>query len=749
MKRKWTRRAFLAMGSLAGTGLVVGVSGLAYLNRKIEKYSGKGLGLGTSLNAWIRIAPDNTVILAIPRVEMGQGVYTALPMMVAEELEVEMDQLKIVHPQAESPYTNLFMVTQQPPDILNEYSLTQKFFSYLTIVATGGSTSVADAFNNLRYAGASAREMLKNAAAHRWKIAASNCIAHKGTVTNTINQQMYTYGELAEEAALIDLGDMPPLKRKQDWEILGKSIPRLDIPAKVNGSAVFALDVRMDNLHFAVFRNPAVLGGKIIAIKNRGAVEHMKGVKKVLLTEYGVAVVATNTWYAKKAVDALVLEEQQTENHQLSSAAIMQKVEQLLDEPPEMITEEIGSVDTTIFDTADQIIEAKYYAPFLAHAPLETVSCTALLANNELQLWLGHQSISNAQAAASKVTGLDESKITLHGTFLGGAFGRKGEIGIVLRAAAVSKALPGIPVMTIYTREEDMRKSIYRPASTSIFKASVGASGKIDAWYNKLVSQSAMKGAMARSIPPMYFEGMEAGITDGARDLPYTMANRKIEMSTIEIPVPVGPMRSVDHGLNAYFTECFMDECAKASGTDPLIFRKSKLKHLPQFLIVLEKLEHLSNWHRDLPDGKFRGMAIHKSFGTLVGQVVEITHLADKEFSIDRYYCIVDCGTYINPDMVKAQMEGSIIFGLSAALYGEITWEGGQVVQQNFPQYNMVRMAVAPEITVEILENDNYPSGVGEPGVPPATPALANAIFSATGEPVRSLPLTKQGFRFV
>ncbi|MEL6276812.1 MAG: molybdopterin cofactor-binding domain-containing protein, partial [Bacteroidota bacterium] len=407
--------------------------------------------------------------------------------------------------------------------------------------------------------------------------------------------------------------------------------------------------------------------------------------KKALFTQYGIAIIATNTWYAKKAIEKLQLKTADEHNGSFNSAQIAEQMAAALEVGPTIITEEVGEVDPIFADHTD-LMEATYKAPFLAHAPMETVSCTALVTRDGVDIWVGHQSISGVQSAASHITGIAKENIRIHTTFLGGGFGRKGELAIVLRACTVAKAFPGIPVMTLYTREEDMQCSIYRPGSVSKFKAAIGSGGEILAWENHVVAQAPMIGGMSRAVPPMDpMPGMENGVGDGAHFLPYYMAHRKVGLTIPDLPIEVGLLRSVCNGLNAYFTECFLDECAHKAHQDPLQFRRQKLKKKPKELAVLDKLAEISQWNRPLAPNRYRGMAIHNSFGSIVGQVAEITQTAQKEFSIDQFYCVIDCGTAIHPDTVKGQMEGSIIFGLSSALYGEITWEDGIVVQQNFP----------------------------------------------------------------
>ncbi|MEL6192375.1 MAG: molybdopterin cofactor-binding domain-containing protein [Bacteroidota bacterium] len=746
-KKKWTRRAFLIAGGVAGTGLVVGVAGMSFLNKRIKKYTGRGMGDGASLNAWIRIAPDNTVTLAIPRAEMGQGVYTALPMMIAEELEVSMDKLKVIHPQPESPYANLFMLTQKEPNLFKGTSFDEKLYSFLTIIGTGGSTSISDGFNNMRYAGATSREMLKEAAAKRWGVSRSNCGAENGYVINNDSGEKLTYGELAAEAAGIELPDLPELKNKAKWKIMGKPVKRLDTPGKVNGTAEFGMDVRIDGMVYAAVRQPSVIGGKITALTNEEDILAKKGVKKVVTTDNWVAVVADNTWRAKNAALSLKLEEDAQGNDNISSESIADMIETSLGTTPIAVVEEEGNVGGAL---KGEVLEALYEVPYLAHATMEPMNCTALVEGDKATVWVGSQASSVTQTAVSETTGIPKENITVHTTYLGGGFGRRGETEYIRMAAAIAQKMPGTPVKAVFSREDDMRNDMYRPAVASAFKAVVSSDGEIEAWDNKMVLQSVSNSSMSRMMPSMAPEPKDdTASTEGARELPYHMANRRVSLGDIALPIQVGFWRSVGSSQNAFFTECFMDECAEAAGQDPYEFRRSKLDAHPRFKKALEKVAEISKWTSAPEEGVFRGIALHKSFGSIVAEVAEIRKMGEKEFKIENFYATIDCGTYVHPDIVKAQVEGAIIFGLSAALYGEITWKGGAVQQYNFPQYEMVRMKVAPTTQVHIMENDEYPSGVGEPGLPPAAPALVNALYAATGERIRSLPLSKHGFTFV
>lgn len=728
---------------------MVGVGGLLYVNKKIKEYSGEGFGEGDSLNAWIRIAPDNTITVAVPRAEMGQGVYTAIPMLVAEELEVEMSSIKVVQPQPEGPYANTFLLTNQRPDIYKGLSMMEKIASFLPVVATGGSTTIRGLYDILRVSGASARESLLQAAAAKWGIDQSKCLAEKGHVVNLTNKEKLSYGELAAAASKIEIKQLPELKPLKDFKILGTPVARLDIPEKVTGDAQFGIDVRLEGMLFAAMRHCSYLGGAITSINNQAEVESMPGVKKtVLLPEgRGVAVVADNTWRAKNAALALDLEE--TGDETISSEGISKMMEETIADGIIATPIDKGDVEA-VFMKNKNLVEAKYEVPYLAHACMEPINCTVLVQGDRAEAWAGLQSSSLTRDAINTATGISKSNIKTNITYLGGGFGRRSEIDMVLNAAHVAKEMEGTPIQLVYTREECMRHDMYRPAVASRFRAAISESGEIDAWENKMALQSVSHSAMMRIMPAMAEDPKkDPTSTEGASTLAYEMKNAKVAFGQLDLPIQVGYWRSVGSSQNAFFTECFMDECAHAAGQDPYQFRRSKLKDHPRYIAVLDKIAEMSGWSNPLPEGRFRGIALHESFGSIVGQVAEISKTGDKEFKIEKFYCAIDCGRTINPNTIAAQMQSGIIFGLSAALFGEITFAGGQVEQFNFPQYEMVRMKTAPVVDVHIMEVDEYPGGVGEPGTPPAAPALANAIFAATGERVRSLPLMKHGYSFV
>lgn len=748
-KQKLTRRAFMITGGLLGGGLVVGAGGLVYMNKKIKAYTGEGFD-SNMVNAWVGITTDNRVRIAVPRSEMGQGTNTALPMLVAEELEVDMSQVEIVQPQPESPYANTTAVVSKPRDIYGTMEFMEKVAAFLPVVATGGSTSIIDAYDVMRMAGATAREALVQAAAKKWGVDKSTLTAAQGKVINPANNESLTYGELAEDAATIKIAELPKLKDRKDFRIIGKPMARLDIPEKTDGSAIFGLDIRREGMLYAAMRHATYQGGSISAINNEARIMEMAGVKKVLLLPEGVGavVVADNSWRAMNAAKALDFTE--SGNSTLSSVEIANMATQLLAND-EMIATPVNEGDTaSVFGKSDKVLEATYEVPYLAHACMEPMNCTVLVEGDKAEAWAGSQGSSLVMNTINKVIGIPKENIRVNIPYLGGGFGRRAEVDFIAHASFVAQQMEGTPIQLVYSREEDIRYEMYRPYCQSQFRAVVSKDGQIEAWENRLAVQSVANNSINR-IEPAFAPPPEEDPTtiEGAAHLPYDMQNTKVAFGQLELPVPVGNWRSVGSSFNGFFSESFMDECAHAAGQDPYLFRKNKLKNHPRFEAVLDKVAAISNWGQPLAEGKFRGISLQKSFGSIVAEVAEVTKVGDKEFSIDNFYCVIDCGRVVNPDTVEAQMQSGMVYGLTAAMYGEITFNEGEVEQYNFPQYEMMRLSTVPNFVVHIMDVDAYPGGVGEPGLPPAASALANALFAATGERVRSLPFKNAGYRFV
>jgi len=577
----------------------------------------------------------------------------------------------------------------------------------------------------------------------------ADCYAEKAYIRNRKNSNNFTYGELAEEAGEVKLNGLPKLKNREDFKIIGQ----LDVPEKVTGEAVFGLDVRQEGMLYGVVRHPQTIGGEISKITNQADIEAMDGVKKVFISEFGPAIViADNTWRASIAARSIETEEDNA-NADISTAALNTKIDELMKAEPIEVRIDEGNALAALGNNRDvegKVIEARYDVPYLAHATMEPMNCTVLVKDGKCICWVGHQAPSVVHNLLKESTGIGKENITINTVYLGGGFGRRGEPDFVRYAGSAAKAMEGVPVQLVFTREEDMQNDTYRPMASCAFKAKIKANGEIEAFDSMSVLQSCQENAMMRILPAMATSAEDDATTvEGIEDLPYIMNNKRVAFGNLELPVQIGFWRSVGFSQNSFFAESFIDECAHAVNIDPYDFRRTKLKDKPRFTAVLDRVAEISGWKNPLPENKFRGMALVKSYRSIVGEVAEITKLGEKEFRIDKFYCAIDCGNTVNPGIIESQIAGGAIFGLTAALYGEITWENGQVVQRNFPQYEMVRMDVCPKFEVDILDVDEYPGGVGEPGTPPAAPALANALFAATGERVRSLPLTKLGYKFV
>ena len=736
------RRGFIITGGIIGGGLLVGIGGLTYLNKNIAKYSGYGMGEGHSLNAFVRIGADNTITLAVSRTEMGQGVYTSLPMLIAEELEVEMSQIKVVHPQPEGPYANLFMANETPRAIDGKLTMMQKIFAFIPNIITGGSTSIRDGYDHQRVVGAMAREMLLAAAAKRWDTQVTNCYAEKGFVINKQNQEKLSYGDLAAEAAQQKAPKNPPLKNRDQFRLVGKAVDRLDVPEKVDGTALFGLDVRPENLQYAVIKHPSQVGGTITAIDNKSEVQNLPGVTGVVLIEEGAVVVGNTTWHARQAADQLKVQEEKPEH-----VDAIQTLTAALNGEPSKVWENEGDIES-VLGASDQVIEASYEVPYLAHACMEPLNCTVLVEGDRAECWTGNQSSTFIINGVAEGAGIAKDKIICHTTYLGGGFGRRGETDFVLKAAKVAKQFPGTPVQLVYTREEDMRNDFYRPAVVAKLSAGLDAKNVLG-WKKKVATQGALADLLKRNVPMMPMKNEDdPSSTEGLRNLPYKMNASYTDLTTMDLPMNVGTWRSVGHSQNAFFAESFVDECAHAIQKDPYELRKELLVEAPRFSAVLDKLAEISSWSTPLAEGKFRGMAIHESFGSIVGEVAEIT-LDDKNIKVEKVYCVIDCGRTVNPGIIETQMQSGIVYGLTAALYGEVHVKDGKIVQNNFPNYQMLKMSTMPEVVTHIMEVDDVPGGVGEPGTPPIAPALVNAIFAGSGQRIRSLPLSRHGYKFV
>jgi isoquinoline 1-oxidoreductase beta subunit len=720
-----SRRDFLKTGASLGAGLTIAF----YLpSRLTQRLAATGLaeepGPGAfAPNGWVHIGTDGIVTITVDKSEMGQGVYTALPMLVAEELEVELASVRVAPP-PENPA------------------------AWSRRVGTGGSTSVRTSYDILRKAGASAREMLIAAAAQAWGVSPESCRAQQGAVVHVPSGRRLGYGELAIRAAALPVPSDPPLKDPKDFRLLGKRTPRLDTPAKVNGTAQFGIDVRLPGMLYASVERSPVFGGRVRRVDDARA-KAVRGVRHVVRLDWSadeyqmaraanaVAVVADRYWAAVTGRRALAVEWDEGANASLTSEGLRAKLAQLAEQPGVRARSEGDA--TAALGRAAKTIEAVYEVPYLAHATMEPMNCTARVRPDSCDVWAPTQSPSSAQQVAAKLTGLPMEKVRVHTTYLGGGFGRRSETDFVAEAVRLSKAV-GAPVQVIWTREDDTRHDFYRPTTYNRFTAALDAGGNPIAWTHRIVGASI---SLSKFRPLR--DGIDGSLVEGAANIPYEIPNILVEQTALDLPVPVGYWRSVGNSHNAFVTECFFDEVARAAGKDPYELRRALLSDHPRHRAVLDLAAEKAGWGKPLPEGRSRGIAVAEAFGSYVAQVAEISLDANGKPRVHRVVCAVDCGPTVNPDTIEAQMQGGIVYGLSAALYGEITIERGRVKQGNFNDYPVVRMNEMPAVEVYILPSTEKQGGIGEPGVPPIAPAVCNAILAATGKPVRALPIIRNG----
>jgi isoquinoline 1-oxidoreductase beta subunit len=727
---------------------------------------------GVVFNGWIKIKADGGVVLAMPRSEMGQGVHTALAMLVAEELDVPLERVSLEQAGADTIYGNVAMLVGslpfhplevddhalegaprvRPAKVRVGEWMMGKLARELGINATGGSSSVADAWEVLRTAAATARASLLGAASLDWKLPVDELSVKSGVISHPSGPSAH-YGELAKFAAVTPPGEVI-LKSRKDWKLVGRSAPRLDIPAKVDGSAIFGLDVRLPGMLYAAVRLCPMLGGSAGAIQANAALA-LPGVERLVrLPAYagstaGLAVVGKTWWQAQQAALAVPVDWQQRPAGALDSREIEKALEAALERD-----EEEGHTFYIKNTAADggkagagvaRKVEALYRAPYLAHATLEPMNCTAQIKDGKVWLWAPTQVPQMAVAVAARVAGVAPENVHLTVTLLGGGFGRRLEVDCVAQAVRVALECGGRPVQLIWSREEDTTHDFYRPMQVARLSATVEPSGQISLAI-KSAGDAITPRWLERTLPALAapVETPDKSAAEGLFDLPYGFTRQKMSHVATRSGVPVGYWRSVGHSQNAFFSESFVDELAWDAKQDPVAFRRSLLGDAPRHLAVLDLAATKSGWGSPLLAGRARGIALHESFGSIVAQVVEVS-LLNGAPRVHRVVCAVDCGTVINPGMVAQQMEGSVVFALSAALHGRIDIEEGVVLQRNFPQYGLVGLAQSPLVETHLLHSERAPGGAGEPGVPPLAPALANALFSLTGKRLRVLPLVMSG----
>ena len=701
-KYSLSRRVFLKKSALTFTGLIIGFTYEPESSLAVKVENAEELGI------WIRIAPDGSTTLIVPSSEMGQGVNTSLSMILAEELEADWQSVKTETAPVNSKYINPESNSGQ---------------------MTAGSSSVKGFWNPLRKAGAAVRLMLQKAAAQKWEIPIEECVAKSGYIYRKNSNQKLSYGELAEAAGKIDIPSDPPLKNSKDYNLVGKSIKRIDIPSKTNGSAQFGIDVKLPEMMYATIRQSPVFGGEVLSY-DEDAAKSIRGVKKVILIPNGIAVIADNTWRAKRGMEVLNLKFHGGETIGLESKQVQKELLKALDDEGKTKIE------------ANQVLDLEYEVPFLAHAPLEPMNCTANVTENVCEVWVPTQSQGRCMDAAKEITELDEEQIQIHTTYLGGGFGRRGETDFVKQSLILAKAL-GKPIKVTWMREEDMQHDFYRPASMSRFQIGLNKDGFPISWNNQLASPSILK----RFFAPMAWFNIDPLSTEGADEIPYAIEDFNIDYSEVDSGVPVGFWHSVGSSFNAFFTESAIDEAAHLAQQDQFDYRMKLLAGKPRFQKVLEKVMRESKWGRILPKGHGLGISIHKTRGSIAGAVIEVSTDVNGLLNLNKAWIAIDCGKVINPNTVRAQMEGGFTFGLSATLGEEITLKDGRVEQSNFHDYSILRLKGSPEISVEIIESGNEIGGVGEVAVPLAAPALTSAIFSSSGRRIRTLPLSKHGIK--
>ena len=723
-----------------------------------------------ALNGWIKIAADGTVVLAMPRSEMGQGIHTALSMLVAEELDVPLSAMRLEQAGSDAIYGNVSMLVASlpfhPTEKEDEHKATKvkvgewvvgKLARELGVNATGGSSSVADAWEPLRLAAATARGSLLGAASLRWKLPVDELTVKDGVVSHASGKSA-PYKTFAKFAAATPPGEVK-FKPRADWKLIGTNAPRTDIPSKVDGTAQFGMDVRLPDMVFASIRMCPMLGGGTGVIQSNAAMA-MPGVERlVLLPPYagstaGFAVVGKTSWHARQGALAVDATWQQRPLGGLDSAVIQSKLLAAVNDPEQAgfafytrgdaqadltaATSEAGkSADKS---TGKRVIESAYTAPYLAHATMEPMNCTALVKAGKVTIWVPTQVPQFARMTAAKVAGVAVDDVTIHVTLLGGGFGRRLESDFVAQAVRVAMDCGGRPVQLVWSREEDMTHDFYRPMHVAKLSAVVDAKGVVSTLLIKSAGDAISPRVMARVGFAAPIDTPDKTTNEGLFDLPYGIANQHMSHVATRMDVPVGFWRSVGHSHNAFFSESFIDELAVNAKLDPVEFRRQLLKDAPRYLAVLDLAALKANWGSTLPVGRARGVALHESFGTIVAQVAEVS-MEDGKPRVHKVVCAVDCGTVVNPDTVKQQMQSSVVFALSAALYGKVDIKEGVVQQSNFPSYPMIKMAQSPAVEVYVVPSQRAPAGVGEPGVPPLAPAVANALFALTQKRYRSLPL--------
>jgi isoquinoline 1-oxidoreductase beta subunit len=714
-----SRRGFLKGSAVLGGGLVV-----AFVIPGANRFAlgAENQGNVFAPNAFLRIGNDNSITVLLGHSEMGQGIWTGLTMLIAEELDADWSKIRVEH----------------APALAADYGLPA--FGGMQI--TGGSTSTWMEFDRYRQAGAAARLMLIEAAAKRFDVAPSQIRTESGVVM--AGDKRATYGELADDAGKLPVPDPASIKFKEakDWKVIGKPTKRLDTPEKITGRAKFGMDVQFDGLMTAMVARPPVFGGSVKSFEGAEALA-VPGVHKVVQVPTGIAVIADHYWAAKLGRDALKVEWDLGPNAGLDSQQLLESFRKLAATPGTSASQ-AGDATATLGKAA-KTIEAEYSVPYLAHAPMEPLNCTVKISKDKCEIWTGTQFQTLDQMIAGKITGLKPEQVEIHTQFLGGGFGRRANptSDFVSEAVYVAKAAGG-PVKTVWAREDDIRGGYYRSAFLHQARIGLGADGMPMAWKHVLVGQSILTGTSFAAT--MVKDGIDKTSVEGVADSPYLegLANHQVELHSPQTGISVLWLRSVGHTHTAFVMESLIDELADAAGKDPVEYRRALLKAHPRHLGVLNLAVEKANWKAPLPDGHALGVAVHESFGSYVAQVAEVSQ-DNLAIRVHRVVCAVDCGIAVNPQSIAAQMESGITFGLSFTLHSKLTFKNGQVEQSNYHDYQVLRLNEMPVVEVHIVPSSDKPGGVGEVGVPPVAPAVANAVFALTGQRLRELPLQLSG----
>lgn len=750
------RRTFLLASAAAAGALAIGwgvTPPRQRLHASAQPLAAEG---AAALNGWLVITPDHQVTVLMARAEMGQGTHTGLAAILAEELDADWAQVRVAMAPIDDIYNNLATVVDGLPFHPDQDGTLKSLAGWLTAktmreigaMVTGGSSSIKDLWLPMREAGAHARALLVAAAAERWKVPAADITVRDGVVAHAAGQQA-RFGDLAADAARQKAPSALLLKQPQDFRLAGQPLRRIEAAGKLDGTARFGIDALPPGLLYASLVLCPTRGGKVSGARTEGA-RTVPGVRATVVlpprngASGGVAVIADTPFHAQKGAAQVQVDWEHGPAAEFSSEGALRQLRQRLDTAEGFAFHRQGDAAQALASAA-QVLKADYEAPYLAHAALEPLNATAQVADGRCTLWLSTQVPDLVRSAVAKALGLDDKAVEVHQLLLGGGFGRRLEVDYAVQAALVAQAAGGAPVQTVWSRAQDIQQDFYRPACVARFQAGLDAQRRLVAWHNISVGQAIVPQVMDR-VFGLPGGGPDKTTSEGAFDQPYEWPHAHIAHEAVDLPWPVGFWRSVGHSHQAFFKECFLDEVALAAGQDPVAFRAGLLQQHPRHLAVLRLAADKAGWGQPLPpaaDGRprARGVALHQSFGSVVAQVAEVSVGADKAIRVHRVVCAVDCGYPVNPNLIAQQMEGAVVFGLSAALWGEVRIERGQVQQSNYHDVPLLRIAECPVVETHIVPSTAPPEGVGEPGVPPIAPAVANALAALTGQRLRRLPL--------